>query len=139
MQFYVRVVFLTGVLLHNSKKWTFLRDFILANGLNILVSMLTESNLYARGQVCEIILTAIDSDQEQFDWFVPFDESKDCGSVRGHLYRKLVDVYTESFLDNLIKNSCNYSRGKAENTFPGGSARCLQIMVGQYSSYLFSQ
>lgn len=106
---------------------------MLADGLDALVEMLVEPNLYARGQVCEIMLSIIDSDQDRFDWFVPFNKEENCNGVRGHLYRKLAGVYTSSLLDKLIANSVNYvgegaEEGK-ENSFPGGSARCLQIMV----------
>jgi len=135
-----------------SKKWTFLRDFVLAGGLEVLVVLLLEPNLYARGQVCEIFLSIIDSDQDRFDWF-PFhppegvtgEDSPILEEVRGHLYRQLAGVYSHSFLDHLIANSCNYNHNyssggeggdgsgeggtRKENSFPGGSARCLQILV----------
>ena len=114
---------------------------MLADGLDALVEMLVEPNLYARGQVCEIMLSIIDSDQDRFDWFVPFNKEENCNGVRGHLYRKLAGVYTSSLLDKLIANSVNYvgegaEEGK-ENSFPGGSARCLQIMV-RYVSLIFT-
>lgn len=115
----------------------------MADGLNVLSSLLLEPNLYARGQVCEIFLSIIDSDQDSFDWFVPLtdetNDTKKCDvEMREILYCKLLGVYKASLLDNLIANSCNYSgsgsgagsgESEGDNSFPGGGARCLQIMV----------
>jgi len=128
---HLRLSVLSLVYTLHRKKWSFLRDFVLADGLDVLVRLLVEPNLYARGQVCEIILSVIDSDQERFDWFVPFKAETDCSTVRGHLYRKLAGVYSAALLDQLVANSVNYSGGTVgeENSFPGGSARCLQIMA----------
>lgn len=107
---------------------------MLADGLKVLVDLLLEPNLYARGQVCEILLSIIDSDQDRFDWFVPLDPATHCAEVRGHLYRKLAGLHAASLLDKLVANSVNYmgdsgEEAGRENSFPGGSARCLQIMV----------
>jgi hypothetical protein len=105
----------TMFLLHRFSWKGFLEEFVIRGGLMTLVEMLTDNNLYFRGQIVEMFLTITDCDG--FDWFVPRSDA-----VGRTLHIRLLELTENSlFLDNIIINR-KYS-------FPGGSMRCLQLLA----------
>jgi hypothetical protein len=109
------LVLSTIFLLHKYSWKGFLEEFVIRGGLDILAYMLAEPNLYFRGQVVEIFLTITDCDN--WDWFLP--RSDILGRTLHIRFLELTDH--PHFLDNLILNR--------QQTYPGGSMRCLQLLA----------
>mmetsp|Transcript_3429 Transcript_3429/g.5350 ORF Transcript_3429/g.5350 Transcript_3429/m.5350 type:complete len:773 (+) Transcript_3429:63-2381(+) len=110
-----RLFVLSLVYIVHRKRWPFLRDFVIAGGLSVLVNMLTAPNLYARGQAVEIFLSITDCDT--FDWFQPINSSQ----IRTALYMRLLSLSRGPLLGNLLANRVG--------SYPGGSMRCLQLLA----------
>jgi hypothetical protein len=102
-------------LLHRHAWKSFMEEFIVRGGLDILAAMLAEPNLYYRGQVVEIMVTATDCDV--YDWFVPRTD------IMGRtLHIRLLELSDHpTFLPNLLANRTG--------SYPGGSMRCLTLMA----------
>jgi hypothetical protein len=65
----LRPLVLSLIYLIHRKKWNFLEEFILVDGLKPLAEMSSDPNLYFRGQAMEVFLSITDCDS--YDWFKP--------------------------------------------------------------------
>lgn len=110
-----RTLLLTLHYLVHRKSWTFMADFVLADGLFALADLVFDSNLYERSQAMEIFLSATDCDV--FDWFIlPSDP------VTQQLHGKLLAVGRQTrLLENLAANRLH--------SYPGGGFRALQVLA----------
>ena len=112
----LKALVLSTIFLFHRHTWKgFCEEFIVRGGLDTLANMLSEPNLYYRGQIVEIFLSMTDSDN--FDWFEP--KSDVLGRTLHIRFLELSDH--KLFLDNLLSNR--------RQSFPGGSMRCLQILA----------
>eukprot|EP01035_Chromulina_nebulosa_P027123 gene27123-35628_t len=112
----VRNLILSLLFLIHRKVWSFMSDFILAGGLHAIAGYMASDNLYIRGQVLEIFLSATDCDT--FDWFQPHDND----FRKSELHKAMLSLSSnKSFLQNLLSNRVS--------SYPGGSFRSLQILA----------
>lgn len=89
--------------------------FISCGGLDSLVHFIDDANLYLRGQVLEILLSATDCDT--FDWFKRPESNSDKA-----LHQSLLVVgRSATFLQKLLANRVG--------SYPGGSFRSLQLIA----------
>lgn len=113
----LRPLALSLIYLVHRKKWNFLEEFILVDGLKSLAEMTSEPNLYFRGQTMEILLSITDCDS--YNWFQPLEYYY---GKHYNLHRKLLDLADSSiFVSCLIENR--------DNSYPGGSMRALQLLA----------
>ena len=111
----LKPLMLSLVFLLHRHNWKWMEEFIVRGGLDILATMIAEPNLYYRGQVVEIFITATDCDT--FDWF-----QRRTDVLGRTLHIRLLELADHpSFLSNVLANR--------EKTFPGGSMRCLTILA----------
>lgn len=97
------------------KSLSFLKEFVLSEGLVPLSKMMQNDNLYERSQALEIFMSVTDCDA--YDWFQP-----PAGHVDKLLHQKLLDLINHPhFLRNLLLNR--------KDSYPGGSFRALQILA----------
>jgi hypothetical protein len=98
------------------KSWDFLRVFVICEGLGEIIRLLTDTNLYMRGQAAEIFLSAVDCDM--FDWF----DTNSSGIVTNALHCQLLSLKdSKHFFDAIFSNR--------DDSYPGGSLHCLQILA----------
>jgi tetratricopeptide (TPR) repeat protein len=92
-----------------------MKEFIIVGGLDTLAELIDDDNLYLRGQVLEVLLSATDCDT--YDWFKPPDSYSD-----KQLHNKLLDLgRSPVFLRKLLSNRTG--------SYPGGSFRALQLIA----------
>jgi tetratricopeptide (TPR) repeat protein len=108
-------------MIYFRKSWDFVQEFVLAGGLEPLVGLLTDTNLYERSQALETLLTVTDCDV--FDWFIPPpNHTKHSSHTVQQMHHQLLNLGTiPFFLDNIVKNRTE--------TYPGGSFRALQLLA----------
>eukprot|EP01038_Epipyxis_sp_PR26KG_P006445 gene6445-8866_t len=106
---------LSLIYLVHRRNTSFVKEFILSDGIGCLASMVNDKNLFYRGQILEILLTMTDCDS--YDWFKPAVSYAD--KLLHSKLLKLVDHPT--FLFNLISNRTG--------SYPGGSFRALQLLA----------
>ena len=111
----VQGLVLSSIFLIHRRHWSFLQEFMIRGGLDALANMLTTPNMYFRGQVIEIFICMTDCDT--FDWFAP-----PTSLVSRILHVRMLELSDHpKFLDRLLANR--------SDSYPGGSARCLQILA----------
>eukprot|EP00002_Diphylleia_rotans_P018428 TRINITY_DN3567_c0_g6_i1.p1 TRINITY_DN3567_c0_g6~~TRINITY_DN3567_c0_g6_i1.p1 ORF type:complete len:499 (-),score=115.22 TRINITY_DN3567_c0_g6_i1:168-1664(-) len=101
--------------LSHVKDWSFVRSFILANGLFSLVDLLVVSNLYLRSQAVDIFMQI--TNVEMYDWFAPHTDPKSDLYVN----KKMLELSRSEIVKNLLSNS--------RVAFPNGSFYCLQLFA----------
>lgn len=114
----LRSLIISLIYLSHRKSWgSFLEEFIISGGINSLVPLLSDKNLYLRGQVMEIFMNITDCDT--FDWFEKVDNKKSRNYI---LHIRLLQLAEHpDFLKNLLSNRTN--------SYPGGSFRALQMLA----------
>jgi hypothetical protein len=105
--------------------------FIVQGGLEKLVLMMADKNLFVRGQAIEIFMNIVDCDV--FDWF-----NQPTNELELSVHKKLLGLMSyvqsskpASAATGPVK-SCLLLRNtilNRENTYPGGSLRALQLMA----------
>lgn len=106
---------LSSIFLLHKRHWSFLQEFVVQGGLDALANMLGTQNMYFRGQVIEILTCITDCDV--FDWFAP-----PTTLMSRILHVRMLEMADHGkFLDGLVANR--------SDSYPGGSARCLQILA----------
>ena len=99
--------------------------------MDALIPFVKDENLYFRGQSIDILLSIVDCDT--YDWF-----QSPCLSKTDYLlHNELLTVLMRNpnpLLENLIFNNsnCVNEQGTLKkncNSFPGGSAKCLQLLA----------
>lgn len=106
---------LSTIFLLHKRRWSFLEEFVARGGLEPLANLLICPNLYFRGQVIEIFTCITDCDS--FDWFAP--PTLASSQV---LHVRMLELNDHvCFLESLLRNR--------SESYPGGSARCLQILA----------
>lgn len=113
----LRALLISLIYLSHRKSWSFLEEFIVSGGLNALVPLLSDKNLYLRGQTMEILMNITDCDT--FDWFKVI-ENKNSREYLLHI-RLLQLAEHPEFLKHLLSNRTN--------SYPGGSFRALQMLA----------
>jgi hypothetical protein len=99
----------------HRRHWSFLEEFVLHGGLSALADQVTISNLYYRGQIMEIFLSATDADT--YNWFEPKGDA-----LSKTLHARMLELHDHPyFLTNLLANR--------KDSYPGGSFRCLQLLA----------
>lgn len=97
------------------KNYNFLKEFVVADGLQPIVLMFCHDNLYERSQAMEIFLSITDCDV--YDWFATPQTFTD-----RMMHHKLLTLSENPhFLANLMRNRTE--------SYPGGSFRSLQLLA----------